>query len=150
MPNSIQPREYSKGGGMGGTLRVLCGTATATSTSRISTRTATRWSSTGAGSTTAGAATTRVSATQIAHFSLAFVGEFCFESCPNQPPRFRPISSSFTESAIYFLSSSDFDSQMTMSNILSASSFLSCYFSTILVKWSHAKSLRCGDADREP
>jgi len=108
---------------MEGILHVLCGTATVTSTSRISTRTTARLSSTGTGSTTTGTATTRVSATQIAHFSPVFMGEFCFISCPFHPPRLRPISSSLTDSAIYFLSSNDFDSQRIMSNILSVSSF---------------------------
>lgn len=121
MPNSIQPREHSKGGGTEGTLHVLCGTATATSTSRISTRTMVMLSSTGTTSTTTGTATTRVSATQIAHFSPAVAGEFCFESCPDQPPKFLPISSSFTESAIYLLSLIDFVSQMIMKSIFTAS-----------------------------
>ena len=104
-------------------LHVLCGTVTATSTSRTSTRTATRWSRTGTTSTTIGTTTTRLSAMQLAHFSPTFlVGEFCFESCPDQPPRFRPISSSLIERSIYFLSSSDFDSHIIMTSSFKASS----------------------------
>ncbi|MEN9621636.1 MAG: hypothetical protein RLZZ67_70 [Candidatus Parcubacteria bacterium] len=89
---------------------------------RISTRTVTRLSSTGTGLTTIGTATIQLSATQLAHFSLALAGEFCLTSCPLHPPRFRPISSSFTESSIYFLSSRDLTSQRIMSKTLSASS----------------------------
>jgi len=39
------------------------------------------------------------------HFSPGFApGEFCFISCPCQPPSILPTSSSFTEREIYFLS----------------------------------------------
>ncbi len=107
---------------MEGIAHITCRTATATSTSRISTRTAARLSSTGTGWTTTGMATTRLSVTQLAHFSSALAGEFCLVSCPLQPPKFLPISSRLTDNAIYFLSSSDFVSQRIMSSTLSASS----------------------------
>lgn len=65
------------------------------------------------------------------HFFPAFVGKFClsravskvFVSWPFQPPRSLPTPSNFIESAIYFLSSSDFVSHRIISNIFSASSF---------------------------
>lgn len=57
-------------------------------------------------------------------FLSHFMGEFCFESCPLQPPSIFPISSIGEESAIYFLSSSDFVSQSIINNIFSVSSFL--------------------------
>src|SRR3989338_538337 len=56
------------------------------------------------------------------HFSPAFVGEFCLMSCPYQPPSIRPISSSFSDKAIYFLLSSDLVSQSTCSRIFVVSS----------------------------
>ena len=37
------------------------------------------------------------------HFSPAFAGEFCFCNCPRHPPSILPISSIFTERAMYFL-----------------------------------------------
>ena len=37
------------------------------------------------------------------HFSPAFAGEFCFVSCPFQPPSILPTSSNFTERAMYLL-----------------------------------------------
>ncbi len=57
------------------------------------------------------------------HFS-PFTGEFCFTSCPLHPPSILPISSIFTDSAMYFVSSRDFVSQSTISKILSVSVFL--------------------------
>ena len=57
------------------------------------------------------------------HFSPAFAGEFCFASCPFQPPSILPISSTFTDKAIYFLLSRDFVSHRTISSILSVSVF---------------------------
>src|SRR3989344_5987619 len=38
------------------------------------------------------------------YFSSARAGEFCFCSCPAQPPSILPMSSSWVERAIYFLS----------------------------------------------
>ena len=59
------------------------------------------------------------------HFSLAFTaGEFCFWSCPFQPPSIFPISSIFTDRAIYFLSSIDFASHSTIKSIFKVSIFL--------------------------
>jgi len=57
------------------------------------------------------------------YFSPAFAGEFCFWSCPCQPPNILPISLSGDESAMYFLVSSDPFSHATMQSILRVSSF---------------------------
>jgi len=56
------------------------------------------------------------------HFSPVFAGEFCFKSCPFQPPSILPISSSGAETATYFFVSSDFVSQRIKSNIFNTSS----------------------------
>lgn len=59
------------------------------------------------------------------HFSLGFTsGEFCFMSCPFQPPNIFPISSIFMERAIYFLLSRDFVSQSTIRSTFNVSNFL--------------------------
>ncbi len=52
------------------------------------------------------------------------VGEFCFVSCPFQPPSIFPISSSGSDSARYFLLSIDFVSQTIIKRIFIVSSFL--------------------------
>lgn len=58
------------------------------------------------------------------HFAPGiFPGGVCFMSCPCQPPSIFPISSSFSERAIYFLLSSDFVSQRTIKSTLSVSNF---------------------------
>lgn len=59
------------------------------------------------------------------HFSPAVVvGEFCFTSWPFHPPSIFPISSMWTDRAIYFLLSIDFDSHKTNRSILKVSNFL--------------------------
>ena len=58
------------------------------------------------------------------HFSPAFAGEFCFVSCPFQPPSIFPASFNFMERAIYFLSSRDFVSQSTRRSMRRLSAFL--------------------------
>src|SRR3989344_3026475 len=60
------------------------------------------------------------------HFSsvrLCDSGEFCFCSCPAQPPSILPMSSSWIERAIYFLSRNDFVSHKIISNSKSVFSF---------------------------
>ena len=56
--------------------------------------------------------------------SLYFAREFCFVSCPFQPPSILPASSIFTDKAIYFLSSTDFVSQRIRRNNRNVSAFL--------------------------
>src|SRR3989344_5966115 len=59
------------------------------------------------------------------HFSPDLVlGEFCFKSCPFQPPSILPISSILSERAIYLPSFRDLVSHKTNSNTLSVSDFL--------------------------
>ena len=55
------------------------------------------------------------------HFSPAPAGEFCFASWPFQPPRIRPTSSNWLESAIYFLLFSDLVSHNISKSSLSVS-----------------------------
>ena len=53
-------------------------------------------------------------------YSLLFspyLGEFCFVSCPLQPPSILPISSNFTDRTAYLLSSRDFVSHSTISSM---------------------------------
>ena len=58
------------------------------------------------------------------HFSLVFMtGEFCFKSCPLHPPSILPISSIFSDIAIYFLFSSDLASHNTIKSIFNVSVF---------------------------
>ncbi len=57
------------------------------------------------------------------HFSLPFGGEFCFESCPLQPPSIFPISVVLNESAMYFLSSRDLVSHKIIKSIFKVSVF---------------------------
>ncbi len=59
------------------------------------------------------------------HFSPCFcLGEFLFTRLPLQPPKFLPISSSFSERRMYFLSSKDVVSQRIFKNIFKTSDFL--------------------------
>ena len=58
------------------------------------------------------------------HFSPRSGGVEFFVSWPFQPPSIFPISSTTSESAIYFLVSSDFASHKIMSSILIVSTFL--------------------------
>ena len=59
-------------------------------------------------------------------YSLLFSpiqGEFCFVSCPFQPPSIFPISSKGPERAMYFLSSIDFVSHNTSNRMRVISAF---------------------------
>ena len=44
---------------------------------------------------------------QLSLFLFYFLGEFCFSSCPSQPPSILPTSFSFKDRVIYFLLSND-------------------------------------------
>ena len=57
------------------------------------------------------------------HFSPDFLsGEFCFTSCPCQPPSCLPASASFSERAVYFLASNALISQSIYKRNFSVSS----------------------------
>ena len=114
------------------------GAVARTASRTIPIRTATRTSSTSNTMMMAGGST-RIGATPtilwnpdnrfvfVLRHSLRFSphrGEFCFWSCPFHPPSMRPISSVFSESAIYFLLSSDFVSHSTIRSSVSVSIFL--------------------------
>jgi len=122
MPNTIQPQEYSRGSGTGGALcksrpgrQPLCPLPQLErqqvelelqlARQRLECQ------------------QPRSRPRNSLHFSPAFAGEFCFTSWPFQPPSMRPISSSGSESAAYFLLSKDFVSQRIIKNIFSVSSF---------------------------
>ena len=60
------------------------------------------------------------------HFSptpFIEVGEFCFRSCPFQPPSIFPTSSILSDRVIYFLLSMDFVSHKTIKSIFVVSTF---------------------------
>lgn len=60
---------------------------------------------------------------QSLHVSLgSFPGEFCFVSCPCQPPSIFPIPSIWKDRVIYFLLLSDFASHRTSRSIFRVSS----------------------------
>lgn len=126
IPNYIQPREYSRGGGTDGTLYystrmaiLTCSTSSTIATSCGSTPTT-------AGLTTSGMLTTASSSclATLSFLSRYSAGEFCFVSCPFQPPSIFPISSNCRDRAIYFLLSIDLVSQRTIKRSLNVSSFL--------------------------
>lgn len=59
------------------------------------------------------------------HFSpVLTTGEFCFMSCPFQPPNIFPASSSLSDRAIYFLSSKDLVSHRIIRSTCRVSIFL--------------------------
>jgi len=66
---------------------------------------------------------------QLSSFLLyLLVGEFCFITCPFQPPSMRPISFIFSDNSIYFLLSKDLVSQRSNENIFKPSVFLIASF----------------------
>ena len=100
------------------------GTTMVTSTFRISSRTTTRWLSTGTGSTTTGTPTTPHFVSQLSSISppIIYLEEFCFgDRLPFQPPNILPISLTFSESWIYLLLSKDFVSQRIIRKIFKVS-----------------------------
>ena len=125
MPNAIQPWEYSRGGGMDGIL-YTCAERRWQPLRPVSQQW--RWQ----GCRELEQARQRLERQQPCwssrnshHFSPdILLGEFCFVSCPFQPPSIFPISSKWTDRAIYLLSSRDFVSHKTISNTRRVSAFL--------------------------
>lgn len=128
MPNKIQLAEYSTSSDIEG---ILYKTATRTATSTCATSTGTTAAGTGTttGSTTTSTTTTLLRSPQLS-LSLPdyLFGEFCFISCPFQPPSILPISSIFVDKAIYFLSVKDLVSQSINKNTFSVSIFCIALF----------------------
>jgi len=123
MPNTIQPRENSRGGGTDDALYIFTAMPMASCTFVTSTGTAAGGTGTTTGSTTTSTATTRPRcATHFISLPAPWLEEFCLTSWPYQPPAIRPISSSGTDKAIYFLLSSAFVSQRIESRIFRVSS----------------------------
>jgi hypothetical protein len=127
MPNTIQPREYSKGGGMEGILYTTDSDGNLNVFNVKRNDDGKQWLNANNGNPDNfwNAENRWVFLRRNSfHFSPALVGEFCFASCPIQPPSIRPISSIFTDRGIYFLSSMDFVSHRTMRSTLKVSIFL--------------------------
>src|SRR3989344_2671103 len=114
MPNTIQPGEYSMGSGTEGTSH-KCATFNRWNDERKLNvnRNDNDWNDNWwfAG------------VRNSLYFSSASAEEFCFCSCPAQPPSILPMSSSCVERAIYFLSRSDFVSHKIISNNAKVFSF---------------------------
>ncbi len=111
----------------------FCATRTATVIRSTSTGTATGGTGITTGSASAGMPSAPRLARNSLHFSPALAGEFClprvcsrdfFASWPYHPPSIFPTSFSGSESAMYFLVSSDLASQRTERSTLSVSAFL--------------------------
>ena len=123
MPNTIQPGEYSTGSGMEDTLYVPQLQRQPVCPVSVLERQVVELEQ-----QLAGQRLERQQPCCGARNSLKFspylLGEFCFWSWPFQPPSIFPISSIFSERAIYFLLSSDLVSQSIIKNILSVSTFL--------------------------
>lgn len=129
IPNSIQLGDSSFtsiSGGLGDASYIFATRRTATCMSAICIGTTASWTGTTTGSTTTGIVRIRLLPSQIFLFlsHIYLLGEFCFISCPRQPPSILPTSWSFFDKAIYFLLSSDCVSQRMSERILIVSSFL--------------------------
>ncbi len=126
MPKTIQLREHSKGSGTGGSLYVTDsdGSPSLLGVGRSDDG---RWFVTYYGGPDdwwgrGYGFVFLVPAT--AFITLPFyAGEFRLINCPFQPPSILPISSSFVDSAMYFLLSRNFDSHKTISRMVRVSVF---------------------------
>ena len=124
-PNTIQPREYSRGGGIGDRPHNFGGTRTTVRMSRTSTGTMIAGTRTGTGSTTTGTATTGCSAANLFNAPVLWAGASPVRrSVPSngvyfskdlrffiQPPSIMPTDESFWESRVNFPVSIPFASQ---------------------------------------
>jgi len=127
MPNTIQPREHSRGGGRDGTLYITDSGGNL-KVFNVEHNDNGQWLNSNNGNPdnvwNPDNQWVFVLPRNLLHFSPLW-GEFCFCSWPLHPPSILPTSSIFTESAMYFLLSSDLVSQSIIRNILSVSAFLS-------------------------
>lgn len=126
MPNTFQPREYSKGGGMGGfwTIRDRDGNL---KLFNCNWNDSDSWlnNNNGRDDNKWNANNRFFFVRKSFHFSFGLMSEeFCFVSCPSQPPSILPISFIFSERAIYFLLSNDLVSQRTKRKIFEVLIFL--------------------------
>ena len=142
-PNKIQPFGRPDGGGTDGAAHIILlppsptRTATAVSCTSIGTRrtgssTSSMWTGSG---TTIGLFSTNV-------FFSRYAGVFC-ESCFSQPPSIFPISSSGSESALYFLWSRNFCSHASCrKNLMKSSLAIACFTKIIFSPRSCEKLAR--------
>lgn len=127
MPNTIQPREHSRGSGIEGTLYITDsdGNLKAFNVKHDDNG---LWLNSNNGNPdnvwNPDNHWVFVLPRNSLHFSPIPLGEFCFSNWPFHPPSILPISSIFTERVMYFLSSIDFVSQRTIRSIFNVSSFL--------------------------
>ncbi|MFZ2832026.1 MAG: hypothetical protein WAZ40_02640 [Minisyncoccia bacterium] len=127
MRNTIQPREYSKGDGMEGILYIIDsdGNRKLFNVKRNDDGKRYLNGNNGNPDNVWNADARFVFRRRNSfHFSPAFAGEFCFSTCPSQPPSILPTSSTGIESNSYFFVSIERVSQSTISNILSVSTTL--------------------------
>ena len=127
MPNAIQPREYSMGSGTGGAL-YISGSDGNLNIFKVEHDDNDLWLNGNNGNPDnfwgGHDRFVFVCPRKSLHFSPGLPREFCFCSCPFQPPSILPISSIFIDSVIYFLLSMDLVSHNIIKNILSVSTFL--------------------------
>ena len=129
IPDSMQLGDSSFtsiSGGMGDTSYIFATRRTATCMSATCIGTMASWTGTTTGSTTTGIVRIRLLPSQIFLFLSHnyLLGEFCFISCPFQPPNIFPISSIFRDRAVYFLLSKLLVSHKIIKSILRVSIFL--------------------------
>ena len=114
MPNYIQPREYSRGGGVDGIPRVSDGNPNLLGVNRNDDgrwlnaywdNPENRWNR------ESGFAFVVSQISSFLSNPYLVVGEFCFSSCPFQPPSILPASTSGSDNAIYFFVSMPLISQ---------------------------------------
>ena len=126
MPNTIQPKEYSRGGGMEGILYITDSNGNL-NVFNVEHNDDGLWLNGNNGNPDNfwnGNNRWVFTRRNLLHFSPILLGEFCFCSWPFQPPSILPISSIFTDRAMYFLLSNDLVSQSIIKNTLSVSTFL--------------------------
>lgn len=126
MPNTIQPREYSRGSGRDDTLCITDSDGNL-NVFNVEHNDNGLWLNSNNGNPdnvwNPDNRWAFVLPRNLLHFSL-LSGEFCFCNWPFHPPSILPISFIFIETAMYFLSSTDFVSQRTIKSIFNVSSFL--------------------------
>lgn len=123
MPNSIQPREYSKGGGTDDILYNIVrnddGNLNVPYLYDDDSQVVVNWNWLDNNFNDNNPALRFATG----FVSPPYLGEFCFTNLPFQPPNILPISSSGADKAAYFLLSKLLVSQSTIKSIFSASSF---------------------------
>ncbi len=127
MPNTIQPLEYSRGGGRDGALYITDSDGDL-KVFNVEHNDNGQWLNSNNGNPAnvwnPDNQWVFVLPRNLLHFSPILLGEFCFCNWPCHPPSILPTSSIFIDNATYFLLSRDLVSQSTMRSIFRVSSFL--------------------------